>query len=91
MYDEANMEQITKNILILHHILQELPEIEPHRKIMENISTHLSSLNLEEDADLVKVIQDIKKVEAERRTRGLPTTGKKGGNKVNRTNDGSTS
>ena len=70
MYQEARMEDITENILLLHNILQELPKVDAQRKIMENISSHLSSLKIEQDADHPKGLQGVTKVEAERRSKG---------------------
>ena len=85
MYEEAKLITITKNILLLHHVLQEIAEIEPHKKILDCISRHLSELNLLEDVDLLLCLNEITKIEAKRRTRGLPTTGKKSNaNKNNR-------
>ena len=46
MYDEAKLANITKNILILHQSLQEIPEMDAHKKILDTISTHLSTLKL---------------------------------------------
>ena len=76
MYDEAKLITITKNILLLHHVLQEIAEIEPHKKILNCISGHLGELILGGDLDLMLCLNGITKIEAERRTRGLPTTGK---------------
>ena len=53
MYEDASLITITKYILIIHQALQEVPEIECHKKILDVISRHLSHLKLEEDVDLL--------------------------------------
>ena len=68
MYDEARLANTTKNIFILHQAMQEVPEIECHKKGLDSISKHLSNLRLEDDAGLTHCIADIRKIEADRRT-----------------------
>ena len=42
MYDKAKLENVTKEILILHQAFQEIMLIEAHKKIRDTISTNLS-------------------------------------------------
>ena len=83
LYKNAHIESMHWTNQLLHQALNKIPDIEVYKEIRKSISAYLSEMGSAGKADLPNIINKIKSIEADRRSRGQPTSGGRN-NKNNR-------
>ena len=68
------MESMNWTNLLVHQTLNKVPENEAYREIRKIISSYLSELGSTGVADVPAILNRIKGIEADRTSRGQPTT-----------------
>ena len=80
------MENMNWTNLLMHQTLNKVPQNEARKDIRKTKSAYLSELGSTGIADIPTILNRIKSIEADRRSRGHPTTGGKS-NRNNRVNE----